>query len=59
MFFNMHFNLMKGIEKLRAKLPDYLGKKMYKFLVLSGIVFFCSLTFQFIIDSFFCENEGF
>lgn len=55
----MHFNLMKGIEKLRAKLPDYLGKKMYKFLVLSGIVFFCSLTFQFIIDSFFCENEGF
>ncbi|MHA2392159.1 MAG: methyltransferase family protein [Promethearchaeota archaeon] len=42
---------MKGIEKLKRKLPDYPGKKIYRFLILAGIVFICSLALQLIIDS--------
>ena len=42
---------MKGIEKLREKLPDYQGKKIYRFNLIALIVFLSSLGFQLILDS--------
>jgi protein-S-isoprenylcysteine O-methyltransferase Ste14 len=42
---------MKGLEKLREKLPDYQGKSLLKFMIVAIIVFFSSLTFQLIMDS--------
>jgi len=42
---------MKGTEKLREKLPDYQGKKIYLFMVIAFIVFLSSLMFQLIMDS--------
>jgi len=44
-------NRMKGIEKLREKLPDYHGKKIYRFNLIALITFLCSLGFQLILDS--------
>ena len=45
------FNRMKGIEKLREKLPDYQVKKIYRFNLIALIAFLCSLGFQLILDS--------
>ena len=42
---------MKGLEKLKEKLPDYQGKRILMFLIVVFIVFLSSLTFQLIMDS--------
>jgi len=42
---------MKGIDKLRKKLPDYQGKKIRIFAVIAIIVFVTSLMFQLVLDS--------
>ena len=42
---------MKGLDKLKEKLPDYQGTKIRKFLVVAFIVFISSLLFQLIADS--------
>lgn len=42
---------MKGIEKLREKLPDYQGKKIYKIVLLAPVTFIFSIGFQFFFDS--------
>ena len=42
---------MKGLEKLKEKLPDYQGKRILIFLIVVFIVFLSSLTFQLIMDS--------
>ena len=42
---------MKGIEKLKEKLPDYQGKRLIKFLIVIPIVFLISIGFQLIMDS--------
>ncbi|MFX1585969.1 MAG: methyltransferase family protein, partial [Promethearchaeota archaeon] len=44
-------NCMKGLEKLKEKLPDYQGKVKLIFLIVVFIVFLSSLTFQLIMDS--------
>jgi protein-S-isoprenylcysteine O-methyltransferase Ste14 len=42
---------MKGLEKLKEKLPDYQGKRILTFLFVVIIVFLSSLTFQLMMDS--------
>ncbi|MHA1933486.1 MAG: methyltransferase family protein [Promethearchaeota archaeon] len=42
---------MKGIEKLREKLPDYQEKSLNKFFILAFISFLGSLLFQLFMDS--------
>lgn len=42
---------MKGLDKLKEKLPDYQGTKIRKFLVVAFIVFMSSLLFQLVADS--------
>jgi len=42
---------MKGIDKLRNKLPDYQGKKIRVFVVIVFVVFVSSLMFQSVLDS--------
>ncbi|MFX0023355.1 MAG: methyltransferase family protein [Candidatus Hermodarchaeota archaeon] len=42
---------MKGIEKLREKLPDYRGRKIFIFLIFVPIVFLISVWFQLVMDS--------
>ncbi len=42
---------MKGIEKLKEKLPDYQGKSIIKFIIIVIIVFLSSIVFQLIMDS--------
>lgn len=42
---------MKGIDKLKEKIPDYQGGKVRRFLVIALFVFLGSLTFQFFMDS--------
>jgi len=42
---------MKGLEKLKEKLPDYQGKKLRLFMVLAFSCFIISLVFQLIMDS--------
>jgi protein-S-isoprenylcysteine O-methyltransferase Ste14 len=42
---------MKGIEKLREKLPDYTGKRIYRFSIIAIVTFTCSLIFQIGADS--------
>ena len=41
----------KGIEKLREKLPDYQGKKIYLFVLLVLVTVACSILFQLFFDS--------
>ncbi len=41
----------KGIEKLREKLPDYQGSKIYLFVLLVIVTVGCSILFQLIFDS--------
>jgi protein-S-isoprenylcysteine O-methyltransferase Ste14 len=51
---------MKGIDKLREKLPDYQGKSLRKFMLVAFIVFLTSLSFQLFMDSIpriFKENS--
>lgn len=43
---------MKGSEKLREKLPDYQGKRIFKFMIITAITILSSLIFQLIADSF-------
>jgi len=47
----VYYDLMKGMDKLREKLPDYRGKRIYRFIVIGFIVFFCSLILQLLLDS--------
>ena len=42
---------MKGIDKLRKKLPDYQGRKIRIFVVIAFVVFVSSLMFQSVLDS--------
>jgi len=42
---------MKGIEKLRSKLPDYQGRKIRIFLTIAFIIFVISIMFQLFADS--------
>jgi len=42
---------MKGLDKLKEKLPDYQGTKIRKFLFVAFIVFSSSLFFQLMADS--------
>lgn len=42
---------MKGLDKLRKKLPDYQGKRIVVFMILAAIVLLSSLIFQLISDS--------
>ena len=42
---------MKGLDKLKEKLPDYTGNKIRKFLGVAFIVFLSSLLFQLMADS--------
>lgn len=42
---------MKGLDKLKEKLPDYQGTKIRMFLVVAFIVFLSSLLFQLLADS--------
>ena len=42
---------MKGLDKLKEKLPNYPGKKIRKFGLVAFIVFLNSLLFQLIFDS--------
>ena len=42
---------MKGLEKLRAKLPDYQGKKIFKFVIIFAIMVISSILFQLLMDS--------
>jgi hypothetical protein len=42
---------MKGLDKLKEKLPDYKSKTYLKFLIVAFTVFFSSLLFQLIFDS--------
>ncbi len=42
---------MKGLEKLKEKLPDYQRKKLFKFLIVAFFVFLSSLFFQLFFDS--------
>ncbi len=42
---------MKGLKKLREKLPDYQGKRIFKFMIVAVIIFLSSITFQLIMDS--------
>ena len=51
---------MKGIEKLREKLPDYQGKIIFKFLIVAILVFLGSILVQLLVDSLpriFKKNE--
>ncbi len=41
----------KGIEKLREKLPDYHGKKIFLFVLVVIISVACSMIFQLFFDS--------
>ena len=41
----------KGIEKLREKLPDYQGNKIYLFILLAIVTVACSMMFQLFFDS--------
>ena len=49
---------MKGLDKLKEKLPDYQGTKIRKLLVAAFIIFMSSLLFQLMTDSLprFFEN---
>ncbi|MBA7526005.1 hypothetical protein ES705_18165 [subsurface metagenome] len=42
---------MKGLDKLKEKLPDYQGKKLRLFQVIAFSCFIISLVFQLIMDS--------
>jgi len=42
---------MKGLDKLKEKLPDYQGNKILKFMVIAFFVFLSSLLFQLLADS--------
>jgi len=42
---------MKGIDKLRAKLPDYKGRKIRIFVVIGFLVLIASIAFQLFMDS--------
>lgn len=42
---------MKGIEKLKEKLPDYQGKRIIKLVIIVIIAFLTSIVFQLIMDS--------
>ena len=41
----------KGIEKLREKLPDYQGNKIFLFILLAIVTVVCSMMFQIFFDS--------
>ena len=41
----------KGIEKLREKLPDSQGNKIYLFILLAIVTVACSMMFQLFFDS--------
>jgi protein-S-isoprenylcysteine O-methyltransferase Ste14 len=43
---------MKGINKLRSKLPDYQGKRILLFIMSAVVVLIISTVFQIFIDSF-------
>jgi protein-S-isoprenylcysteine O-methyltransferase Ste14 len=43
---------LKGIEKLREKLPGYPGKRIYLLLILAGASFLIGLAFLILIDIF-------
>ena len=42
---------MKGLDKLKEKLPDYQGKKLLIFMVMAFSSFIISIVFQLIMDS--------
>jgi len=42
---------MKGLEKLREKLPDYHGKSLFKFIIVAFITTLSSIIFQLFMDS--------
>lgn len=42
---------MKGLDKLKEKLPDYQGGKIRRFLAIAFFVIFGSLAFQLLMDS--------
>ena len=42
---------MKGLDKLRYKLPDYQGRKIWVFLLIALCVFVSSIAFQLFMDS--------
>jgi len=42
---------LKGIEKLREKLPDYQGNKIFLFVLLAIVTVACSMMFQLFFDS--------
>lgn len=42
---------MKGVEKLKEKLPDYQGKRIFKFIIIAAIMIISSLIFQLVADS--------
>ncbi|MFX1600253.1 MAG: methyltransferase family protein [Promethearchaeota archaeon] len=42
---------MRGLEKLKEKLPNYQGKRIFKLLIIFAIMFVSSILFQLIIDS--------
>lgn len=42
---------MKGSKKLREKLPDYQGKRIFRFIIIVFLIFLSSITFQLIMDS--------
>jgi len=42
---------LKGIEKLREKLPDYQGNKIILFVLLAMVTVACSMMFQIFFDS--------
>jgi protein-S-isoprenylcysteine O-methyltransferase Ste14 len=42
---------MKGLEKLREKLPNYQGKRVFRLLIIVAIMFLSSILFQLIMDS--------
>jgi protein-S-isoprenylcysteine O-methyltransferase Ste14 len=42
---------MKGIDKLREKLPDYQGKRIYWLISATPLIFLFSIGFQLLLDS--------
>ncbi|MEE9378310.1 MAG: methyltransferase [Candidatus Lokiarchaeia archaeon] len=42
---------MKGSKKLREKLPNYQGKRIYRFILIVFLIALSSITFQLVMDS--------
>ena len=42
---------MKGLEKLKEKLPNYQGKRLLRFMIIVAIIILSSLAFQLFVDS--------